>query len=56
MNLPTKLAYNPLFADKLANFADKILLHGQKRIFLRHDIFPGGGGCQQRPCWKEVEK
>ena len=42
MNLPTKWAYNLLFADKLAKFAHKILLHGQHPLFLAHNI-PGGG-------------
>ena len=36
--------YNPLLAEK---FADKILLHGQNALFLKRDIFPGGGGGSQ---------
>ena len=32
MNMPTKWAFTPLFADKLAKFAAKILLHGQNSI------------------------
>ena len=39
MNLPTKWAYNPFFAGKLAKFADQILLHGQKRFVFEAQFF-----------------
>ena len=42
MNIPTKLACNPLFADKLAEFADEILLHVKKPLVLEAQFFPGG--------------
>ena len=44
MNLPTKLAYNPFFADKLAKFADEILLYGRNRLVFE-TRGGGGGGC-----------
>ena len=40
MNLPTKGAHSPLIADKLAKFADEILLHCQKRLVFETRYFP----------------
>ena len=47
MNLPTKLAYNPFFADKLAKFADEILLYGRNRLVF--ETRGGGGGRLSHP-------
>ena len=41
MNLPRKWAYNPLFADKLAKFADEMLLYGEKPFVFETQFFPG---------------
>ena len=42
MYLPTKRASNHLFGDELANVADEMLLHGQKRLVFEAKFFPGG--------------
>ena len=58
MHLPTKRAYNPLFADKLAKFADEILLHDQKRVVFEPQYFPwgGGGGVSLLPRLQSLQK
>ena len=40
--MPIKCAYNPLFANKSAKVADKIILHGQKRIIFETQYFRWG--------------
>ena len=46
MNLSTQWMCKPLFADKLAKFADELLLHGQKRLTFETQYFPGEGMSQ----------
>ena len=44
MNLPTKWAYNPLFADKLAKFGDEILVMAKTGLFLKCTVVSLLGG------------
>ena len=35
-----KWTYSPLFTDKLAKFADEMLLHGEKPLVFEKQFFP----------------
>ena len=44
LRVANKMDVNPLFADKLAKFADEILLHGQEHLIMKNNSVLGGGG------------